>query len=54
MGGVAVGQVIGQGEFGEVHVAEFRGLQVAVKGVHDSKQTAAITASFLREATIMT
>ena len=47
-------QLLGQGEFGEVHSGVYRGAQVAVKSIHESKESAAAIANFLREASFMT
>jgi len=51
---VETGDSLGKGEFGEVMVAVYRGVQVAGKLIHEDKQNAASTASFLREAAILT
>ena len=47
-------EVIGQGEFGEVYSGTYRGVAVAIKGIHEDKQSTAALASFTREAAIMT
>ena len=47
-------EVIGQGEFGEVYSGMYRGVAVAIKGIHEDKQSTAALASFTREAAIMT
>jgi len=47
-------QLLGQGEFGEVHSGVYREAQVAVKSIHESKESAAAVANFLREASFMT
>ena len=49
-----LGESLGKGEFGEVVMAVYRGVQAAGKLIHEDKQTAANTASFLREAAIIT
>ncbi len=46
--------VIGHGEFGEVHTGTYRECQVAIKSIHESKQSSVAVASFLREAAVMT
>ena len=46
--------MLGRGEFGEVHSGIYRGTQVAVKSIHESKQSDAAVANFLREASFMT
>lgn len=45
---------IGQGEFGEVHVASYRGMQVAVKTIQEKKACQLATEGFLQEAAIIT
>ena len=45
---------IGQGEFGEVHVASYRGLQVAVKSLQERKACPTATESLLQEAAVIT
>ena len=49
-----LGEVLGRGEFGDVCMAAYRGMQVAGKIIHNDKQNAASTASFLLEASILT
>ena len=51
---VTQSEVIGQGEFGEVYSGVYRGTPVAIKGIHEDKQSTAALASFTREAAIMT
>ena len=48
------GQSLGKGEFGEVCMAVYRGVQVAGKVIHEDKQNAANMANFLKEAAILT
>ena len=45
---------LGQGEFGEVNVASYRGMQVAVKTLQEKKLCPEATESFLQEATVIT
>ena len=45
---------LGQGEFGEVHVASYRGLQVAVKSLQEKKACPTATESLLQEAAVIT
>ena len=45
---------IGTGEFGEVNVASYRGMQVAVKTIQEKKVCPRATESFLQEATVIT
>lgn len=45
---------LGQGEFGEVHVASYRGLQVAVKSLQERKACPTATESLLQEAAVIT
>ena len=49
-----LGNTIDQGEFGEVHLATYRSMQVAVKTINEAKQSAAALSSLLREAAVMT
>ena len=51
---IELSQLLGRGEFGEVHSGIYRGTQVAVKSIHESKQSDAAVANFLREASFMT
>ena len=51
---IELSQLLGRGEFGEVHSGMYRGTQVAVKSIHESKQSDAAVANFLREASFMT
>lgn len=51
---VELGQSLGKGEFGEVVMAIYRGVQVAGKVIHEDMQNAANTTSFLKEAAILT
>lgn len=45
---------IGQGEFGEVNVASYRGMQVAVKTIQEKKVCPQAMESFLQEAAVIT
>jgi hypothetical protein len=45
---------IGQGEFGEVHVASYRGLQVAVKSLQERKACPTAAESLVQEAAVIT
>ena len=45
---------IGLGEFGEVNVASYRGMQVAVKTLQEKKVCQLATEGFLQEAAVIT
>ena len=51
---VELGSSLGRGEFGEVCMASYRGMQIAGKVIHEEKQNAQATSSFLQEAALLT
>jgi serine/threonine protein kinase len=51
---VELGETLGRGEFGEVCLATYRDMELAAKVIHEDKQNASNTASFLHEAAILT